>query len=144
MILFRLQPAASAASLNFVFNYWQVLSTNSGLPSTQSLKMNLISGILVALSHSVIFFIAQTAICNTFATLQLTSPLMFIISRLEIDIQNIANLLSYLGSSRSMEKIPSLSRIITLGNSGQSVVKSIALRPFVHLPALTANFAPNK
>ena len=69
---------------------------------------------------------------------------MLINNRLDIDIQNIANLLSYFGSFRSIEKIPSLSKIIKSGIYGNVVFNSIAFRPLVHLPALTKNFAPKR
>ena len=69
---------------------------------------------------------------------------MLINKRLDIDMQNIANLLSNFGSSRSIENIPSLSKIIKSGIYGNVVFISIAFKPLVHLPALTGNFDPNR
>ena len=59
-------------------------------------------------------------------------------------MQKIASLLSYIGSLRSIENMPSESRISISLVSSKSVRNSIAFRPFVQRPALTWNLAPTK
>ena len=69
---------------------------------------------------------------------------MLIKIRFETAMQKVASRRSNNGSSLSIEKMPSLSRIRISFVSSKSVLKIIALRPFVHRPALTRNLASKR
>ena len=137
-------PAAAAASRRLAFKVAKAYSIWFTPESIQSRKMKWMRAFFRLEATSAILFKAKIATYRTFSISILSSPLILIKSMLETDRQKIASRRSYIGSCRSIEKIPSLSRIRIYLVSSKSVCKSIALSPLVHLPALTWNLAPTR